>query len=409
MNQTIQRKLQIACHSDVPQIKRRANVVRLHLEGHGPTRIGRELGMDPSQVLKFVNRFSRDGLRCLYIKKGPKGTSWHTHPPKHILVERIRQLARKGEDLSYAMIQIRNPNLYYAAKRSISPSWTEVLRMCGIPVKAPSKARRYSENDYKSVMALKMKGLLPIVIARKLNLPRDTVQSWVHEDSVVGPLVVYHNQLHILRKNAPLDVNAAYILGVLCGDGYMSIGRKKRLQLEVIDYEFVERFATAVKKRYGIMRPIERRISCKNGKTCNTFRVQYGAKEIAGDLLRFDAPHESKTDTWHVPKPILKGQSKKLRCAFLAGYFDSEGTINRRHGQISVSSNSDIGLSGIKTLLSSIGIHSSIYCRKNGVKLQNKVLAFSNSESRRIYADNIGFTIPRKQDTLNKFARIARF
>jgi len=209
----------------------------------------------------------------------------------------------------------------------------------------------------------------------------------------------YVHTLGYLRPSEEL----AYIIGVVFGDGYVGNPRKHEyvIFLRVKDLEFAEEFARCIAKVLGREPP--KPIPVKDG----TFVVAVYSKTLY-ELLK---------------KPINIDRTRQYIehcldciCAFLRGFFDSEGGIYG-NGNIRVFNTDKSLLEYIKELLKILGV------KATGPKLRSKAgtpmkdprtgeTYFSRkhcyylyvcAESRLRFYQLIGFTIKRKQQLLEEY------
>jgi len=187
------------------------------------------------------------------------------------------------------------------------------------------------------------------------------------------------------KKFSAMSPEKAYILGVLCGDGYIRPGT---IQLEIrYDEEFIRRFTECLNIVYGLD------FLYKYCEKRNSFKAYITSEIISKDLLRYG---KFGTFEWRVPKGILNGNDKKVISNFLRGMYDSEGTVSK--SSIALSSVNKKGLGDISKLLKILGIKSSIYMYRN--KYYN--LYIFRKERFKIYKEKVGFTIKRKENRLNE-------
>jgi len=195
----------------------------------------------------------------------------------------------------------------------------------------------------------------------------------------------------------------AYVIGAVLGDGCVGNPRKHEyvIFLRVKDLEFAEEFARCIGKILG--RDPPKPIPVKDG----TFVVEVGSKTLY-ELLK---------------KPINIERIRQYIehcigciCAFLRGFFDSEGSIDG-DGEIQMYNSDKSLLEYVKDLLHRIGI------KATGPKLHSKAgtpikdhktgkTYFTNkhcyylyvcAESRLRFYGLIGFTIKRKQQRLEEY------
>jgi intein/homing endonuclease len=126
-----------------------------------------------------------------------------------------------------------------------------------------------------------------------------------------------------------LTPEKAYLLGVLCGDGYISRGS---VGLKCVDLDFVESFEKVVMKVYGlkahrrIVKGRKENILGRMYQRKSQFVSRVYSKKVVEDLLRYDQTGRGfKQSTWEVPKEIIHADID-IVMSFLKGFFDSEGS-----------------------------------------------------------------------------------
>ncbi|MFH1365721.1 MAG: LAGLIDADG family homing endonuclease [archaeon] len=91
-----------------------------------------------------------------------------------------------------------------------------------------------------------------------------------------------------------------------------------------------------------------------------------------------------------------------MKCAFVKGFFDSEGDIDPKSRRIGATSVNFNGLKDISVILNDIGIRNSIISEK--IPKENRfikhVIRIQDRKSIELFSKNIGFTIERKQKGL---------
>lgn len=203
-------------------------------------------------------------------------------------------------------------------------------------------------------------------------------------------------QYEIPKSSKHLTKEKSYILGVLCGDGYINCIRNDyQISLQSIDKEFVDEFSKCIYKTYKI-NPKESFIKVKNPRWNDKYSSRICSKKMFKDLQRYNKSF--KTFEWKVPRQILNG-SKSIKAKFLQGFFDSEGCVSYKGKKIvGASSNSD-GVDGIVILLKNLGIKSKVYDYKNR-KL--KGIFIQDRRSIELFKNLIGFVIINKKENLKK-------
>jgi intein/homing endonuclease len=106
-----------------------------------------------------------------------------------------------------------------------------------------------------------------------------------------------------------------------------------------------------------------------------------------------------------VPWSILQSP-KKVQAAFIRAYFDGDGNIyvgNRRDSdKLSVASTSEYAIKQLRVMLMNFGIYSSISVANSSRKRPLYALEIKRAESIRRFAEQIGFTLARKQAMLDE-------
>ena len=200
-----------------------------------------------------------------------------------------------------------------------------------------------------------------------------------------------------------MNESYGYVLGVLDGDGCISSqpnhGKIEPIvKLEVTDRDFAEYFLTAIKNiapwitaSVGYRKAIADRGEVKDKQI-----VTVGATKLL-PLIRIAQAEK------------MESQKEPVVCAYLRGYFDSEGSIT--HYTVQASSINAQLIWHVETLLLNLGIKSRVYEHiKNNTKLPNNKFCSNAKEitwikicryrSRKVFAEKVGFTIGRKQKAL---------
>ncbi|MFH1209183.1 MAG: LAGLIDADG family homing endonuclease [archaeon] len=221
-----------------------------------------------------------------------------------------------------------------------------------------------------------------------------TIDSWLHENNKP-----FEEKLitKIPEESKLLNNHKAYILGVLCGDGYTSTNH--RVGLSVCDFDFIQEFKKCIKLVYNLDLKIKKRI-VKNSRFKSTKPIYCGvivSKRAWLDILRYDS---FKTKTWIVPKEILDSSGLNIKSNFLKGIFDSEGTIRLKkkgHGYLQTCSGNNSSLLVIQDMLLR-DFNIKMRVRYNNVGVM--VLYTERYEDINNFSNKIGFVIDRKQKML---------
>ncbi|WP_413398900.1 LAGLIDADG family homing endonuclease [Pyrococcus kukulkanii] len=231
-----------------------------------------------------------------------------------------------------------------------------------------------------------------------VGISKATVMRWCKGES---------DPLRKVRRINFESPSLAYVVGVHLGDGSVSLDDRYRyrIRLKVVDREFAEAFAEALKD-IGL-RPS---LYWENDSS----RVgRWVVEAVSKELYMFLSG----------PREKLFEVAGRWPVEFLRGFFDSEGSVyvdkrNPRIGRIAIG-NSDLEVLELcKELLEKLGISSSIYLVKKAGDISYirgkryrytrnfYILVIGRIESRKKFAKLISSTIPRKQKKLFKFLEL---
>lgn len=285
---------------------------------------------------------------------------------------------------------------------------------------------RYTLEQYKHGIKLKKQGLGSQRIAKVLGIKkRNAVEGWINKgrkpyyfsekrikacnskknteriralNKITQPLAV-KKAAELNKKKLPesaknLSLELGYILGVIYGDGCISV-KQRRVILSAIDYDFVLTFKKTLEK----WSDFRARFYSRKIKTDNVIKnrksqwVSYiDSIEAAQFLKKFNI------------KNILSS-SEKIRCAFLRGFFDSEGSIDKDNTILAYNTDTEL-IYFIQELLNSIEINSRIKTYKirnlNGKEIDYYHIKINKDDRLKFY-NQIGFSIERKQCKLRNY------
>jgi intein-encoded DNA endonuclease-like protein len=257
----------------------------------------------------------------------------------------------------------------------------------------------HSLREYTEVIALRekfgwgSKRISSFLSRRGYTIKKGAIDRWLYG----GALPKEH--YHVLPPHSfALSSEKAYLLGVFCGDGYLSTGY--RVGLEVADLDFLKEFQRCLFVVYGSQAKIYTRSPRRTnyGYAKPHYSVTLGSKEIYLDLLRYD-PSSFKSKTWIVPQEI-KQASLQIKSSFLKGLFDSEGTIRLKakgsSGLQLCSGNLSSLLEIKEMLLRDFDICMKLSSHKNRVP----IIYTETYKDIKSFSNLIGFTIQRKKNTL---------
>jgi len=264
--------------------------------------------------------------------------------------------------------------------------------------------KTHTLEEYEEVMRLKKMGLRPIQIFSLLSemgfsISYGAVYDWIHtskrpfQDKVLSK---------ISQQKRYLTEEKAYILGVLCGDGYIRVhksGSGFLVGLDVCDEDFADEFRRCLKEVYGLL-PSKKKREPRFTNFCVKPKPRYAinltSKLVVKDLLQYSKSF--KTKEWEIPEEILKASSS-IKSAFLRGIFDSEGSasLKKPYGvYLSVCSGNITPMLKIKEILKNdFNMDLSVVYDSSVIRLKSS--GYKNVKN---FYENINFTIKRKRDRL---------
>lgn len=197
-------------------------------------------------------------------------------------------------------------------------------------------------------------------------------------------------------KKRGITKEEAYILGVLCGDGYI-VKKTNRIELQVKDKDFIEFFDKCFQKKFNRTGRIRKR------KDNGLWAYSLYSKEIVKSLSIYN--EKCKTKEWRVPKEVINGNDK-IKGFYLRGLFDSEGHISNNLHNIEFVSTNFNALKDLKKLLDCLKINYNVSFRTCKIKdytFNGYKIRIFNLYNLLNFKKEIGFSIKRKQKRLNKF------
>ncbi len=189
-----------------------------------------------------------------------------------------------------------------------------------------------------------------------------------------------------------LDLDFAYFIGLMIGDGCMHKNGKgtpggATVMLSTSD-EAISSHTRSICSRFGLRSPqygYDHRI-------CST--------QLYGLLIHLgvrDVPAHKKS----IPHAILRAPKGQI-IAFLQGLFDADGTVDRRYGNVSLSTSSKQLAHEVQIVLLNLGIVSTLKSRKTTHRDSYRVEMYG-AEAEHFF-DEIGFRLDRKQVLRKKAA-----
>ena len=187
-----------------------------------------------------------------------------------------------------------------------------------------------------------------------------------------------------------VDAEKAYLMGLLTGDGNMSIAN--RVNLTTIDGEISEFFSNYIKTVYGEKQHV--------GVASDGITSVVSSRKVKKDLL--DAgmspllSHEKS-----IPATILQAP-KAVVAEFLRGLFDSDGYFHRNN--FGYCTTSEKLANQVNSILLNFGVVSRLRVKKEATENTKKVYEIVVSGTYlSVFADEIGFKLGRKQTALNEY------
>jgi len=235
-------------------------------------------------------------------------------------------------------------------------------------------------------------------IAKKFGIPLSTVSAWYRGRQPIYKFCIntYNRKTFIKRISDSaklLTPYKSYLLGVICGDGYVNY-KDYYVSLETVTVEFIYKFRSCFVKVYGPNFCGSITPTC-NGKQ----RIIICGKEMTEDIKRY-LPIKGSF-CWRAPEAI-KIASEECKIGFLQGFFDSEGSVSRRFS-IELYSSNKIGLSEIKELFKSIKIKTSKIKSRIQTNKPRYVIYVTGKENIVRFINIIGTNIPNR---LNKMKNL---
>ncbi len=224
-----------------------------------------------------------------------------------------------------------------------------------------------------------------------VGLPKSTVSYWVRR------LHCPQGRAYVFRSSPTPEL--AYIIGVVAGDGSLSVRQKQydyRIRLQSIDREFVEEF--------------DRCLSNVLNSSKHAFWKGAGRNEIHVDVGGY-LLHHFLQQPLQLLKPSI-GHDRECSAGFLRGFFDSEGCVDKS-GSLTASNTDEFLLRYVQYLLAKdFGIDTTgphLQTRK-GSEIKRRGRTYRrNSDCMTIrvrnkfrlqFVEEIGMTIRRKNSKL---------
>lgn len=274
-------------------------------------------------------------------------------------------------------------------------------------LKMPSKIYiTHTLEEYNEVTKLKKLGLGPtqihsLLLKKGINIKYNTMYDWIHynkkpfQEKILSKIPV---------ESKLLTKEKAYVLGVLCGDGYIRIHKSGQflVGLNVCDEDFADEFRRCLQVVYRL-NPSKNLRKVRFTNYTNTPKPSYyinlTSKLVVMDLLRY--AKSFKTKDWKVPKEIINSDLE-IKSAFIRGIFDSEGSITLKKpsgAYLTVCSGNVKSLLKVRKILKNdfdINLVT-YYSEKDFLRIKSG--GYDNIKN---FSDKIGFTIQRKKRVLER-------
>ncbi|MFA5175755.1 MAG: LAGLIDADG family homing endonuclease [Candidatus Nanoarchaeia archaeon] len=251
----------------------------------------------------------------------------------------------------------------------------------------------YSEEQYKKAFDLRKEGFTYNEIKEKLNLlSLNAAYGWIKKRNLPRGSFLSSDA----KKLSP---ELAYILGVIQGDGYVSISRTKGCaKLEAKDKDFVKNFKNKLSKWSGQKSYFNLR------KDRNLYTATLNSLRASQFLKDFNIYNLSNT-------------KKDIKISFLRGLFDSEGGVSgynlstpRTATRFIAFYNTDKDLIFlVKNMLESLGIRVQNIDKRIKSGFSTNTLLFrlriGGKENLEKFNNTIRFSIKRKNKKLEEVLR----
>lgn len=187
-----------------------------------------------------------------------------------------------------------------------------------------------------------------------------------------------------VSDSAIITERLAYALGALCGDGDLNnIGASRQASMSGMDQECLSSTGLGILELGAVLKFRGRCTwGINNGK-----RLVGLIRELGMDRLSYFK---------RIPDAIIESPRSVL-CAFLSGLFDTDGTVDKRYGSVSLCTTSKWLARDVQWALQALGIVSSIRPKKSASKRPTWNINIYGRHARK-FADDVGFAIKRKQD-----------
>ena len=185
-----------------------------------------------------------------------------------------------------------------------------------------------------------------------------------------------------------LDKEQSYILGLLTGDGGMTI--KDRICFTTADRELLEACKNYFQSRYSYQ--LQKTKSRKHDYVISS-------AQIKSELLQ-SGLSENYSRNKKIPDQIMMAPKEQV-VAFLQGLFDADGSVYKT-GKVEFSTSSKKLAKQVSALLLNLGVMHKFRVKKNNQYANSYVLLISGVDLVN-FSRQVGFRLPRKQEKINSY------
>lgn len=208
-------------------------------------------------------------------------------------------------------------------------------------------------------------------------------------DVQIGDAVAVSYGQEIFGTREDIDGETAYLIGLLTGDGNMSVS--SRVGLTSADHETVRYWKSYIKKRYPGVKVH------KHGD----YDYIVNSWDVKRDLYHAGMSYLLSYDK-EVPESVLQG-SREVQVAFLKGLFDADAHMQKNRSTVEYTTVSKRMMRQVQLMLLNIGVVTSVNTKGKSEKYPRPVFRLNvTGDALLVFAERIGFGLKRKQEELLK-------
>ncbi len=208
---------------------------------------------------------------------------------------------------------------------------------------------------------------------------------WGNETRIVFSRPVKRTNLKSYRLPESLNADLAYVMGLLVGDGTLTYTHS--INLSTADKEIENTFKRVLKNQFGYDAQMKRN---KKDLTVTSREIRLFFECLG--LSYVNALGKS------IPASILRAP-REIVGAFLQGLFDTDGTADKRYGNVTFSTSSAQLARETQAVLLNFGVISSLHPKKT--KVHTNYLVDISGENAIRFHKLIGFRLARKRERAN--------